>query len=149
LLVYDNVERPADLDGWMPRAGAHILITTRWSDWDPMVGKIDVDVLDHEVAIDFLCRTARRPDDREEAGLLADELGFLPLALDHAAAYCRVAPRPRFKAYREKLLAQRLRYKPTAGGRQGAYFHSVSETLRDALALSRTFPSFELSGCFY
>jgi hypothetical protein len=75
LLVYDNVERPGELEGWTPRAGAHVLITTRWPDWNPMVGKVDVDVLDRETAIDFLCQQTARPEDREEAGLLADELG--------------------------------------------------------------------------
>ena len=135
LLVYDNVERPADIERWMPRAGAHMLLTTRWPDWDPIVGNVDVGVLDREVAIDFLCHRAGRPDDREDAGLLADELGCLPLALDHAASYCRAPPRPRFKAYREKLLAQRLNNKPTEGSRLGEYPRSVRETF--AIALDR------------
>jgi hypothetical protein len=29
LLVYDNVDRPADIGDWTPRSGAHILLTTR------------------------------------------------------------------------------------------------------------------------
>ena len=33
LLIYDNAENPAAIDGWMPRAGAHCLITSRWRDW--------------------------------------------------------------------------------------------------------------------
>ena len=89
LLVYDNVEKPGDIEKWTPRAGAHILITTRWSQWDDIAGKIDVGTLDREAAIDFLCERAHRPNDREEAALLADDLGCLPLALDHAGSYCR------------------------------------------------------------
>ena len=29
LLIYDNATDPAAIDGWMPRAGAHCLITSR------------------------------------------------------------------------------------------------------------------------
>jgi len=133
LLVYDNVEKPGDVELWTPRAGAHVLITTRFTGWDPMVGTVDVGVLDREAAIDFLCQRTGRPDDREEAGLLADELGCLPLALDHAASYCRAPPRPRFKAYRERLLANRLQHKPTGGSQAGQYRHSVRETFNIAL----------------
>jgi hypothetical protein len=135
LLIYDNVERPAHIEHWTPRSGAHILLSTRFTDWDPMVAKVEVGVLDRETAVDFLCRRALRPDDRDEARLLADELGCLPLALDHSASYCRAPPRPTFRAYRERMLATRLAHKPTAGSSPGQYPRSVRETI--SLALER------------
>ena len=33
LIVYDNVEKPDNLEHLKPRGGTHILITTRWPDW--------------------------------------------------------------------------------------------------------------------
>jgi hypothetical protein len=34
LLVYDNVESPETLRDLMPSAGARVLVTSRWADWD-------------------------------------------------------------------------------------------------------------------
>jgi tetratricopeptide (TPR) repeat protein len=133
LLVYDNVEKPGDLELWTPRKGAHVLLTTRWLNWDPMVGTVDVGMLDREAAIEFLCGRTGRLDDREEAGLLADELGCLPLALDHAASYCRGPPRLCFQKYREKL-GQQFAKKPPKGGILGEYRYSVRDTFNLALA---------------
>jgi hypothetical protein len=83
LLIYDNATDPAAIDGWMPRAGAHCLITSRWRDWTGEADELDVDVFPPDVAIDFLCEASGRaqPEDREQAALLAKELGYLPLAL--------------------------------------------------------------------
>jgi tetratricopeptide (TPR) repeat protein len=133
LLIYDNVEKPGDIETWTPRAGAHILITTRWTEWDDIAGKIDVGTLDREAAIGFLCNRAGRLDDREEAGLLADQLGCLPLALDHAASYCRSGRRVSFKEYRESLGRKRLDWKPTKGASFGQYDSSVWGTFNMAL----------------
>ncbi len=133
LLIFDNVEKPGDIERWTPRAGAHILITTRWSEWDDIAGKIDVGTLDRETAIDFLCKRANRPNDRLEAGLLADELGCLPLALDHAGSYCRSGRRISFKEYRQSLGHKRLEWKPTKGASFGQYDGSVWGTFNLAL----------------
>jgi hypothetical protein len=77
LLVYDNVDRPADM-------GAHILLTTRYAEWDDMVAKVDVGVLDREAAVEFLLRRGKKKaEEREAASRLADALDCLPLALDH------------------------------------------------------------------
>ena len=83
LLIYDNAENPAAIDDWMPRAGAHCLITSRWRDWTGEADALDVDVFPPDVALDYLCETAGRsqPQDREDAAALAKELGYLPLAL--------------------------------------------------------------------
>jgi hypothetical protein len=88
LLIYDNVEKPGAIEALTPRAGAHVLITTRWSDWLDLAGMIDVGVFEREQAIDFLCHRAGSSD-RQGAGRLVDALGCLPLALDHA-----VLPQP-------------------------------------------------------
>ena len=129
LLIYDNAENPAAIDGWMPRAGAHCLITSRWRDWTGEADALDVDVFPADVAVDYLCEAAGRsqPQDREQAAALAKELGYLPLALSHAAAFCR-ARDTSFKDYLEKL-AERVKEKPDRRSRAGKdYPWSVYET---------------------
>jgi hypothetical protein len=88
LLVYDNVEQPGDLEKLTPVDGAHVLITTRWSDWGRAAAPVKIGVFPADVAAQFLLDSTERID-RAGAEKLAAALGFLPLALDHAAAYCR------------------------------------------------------------
>jgi hypothetical protein len=133
LLVYDNVDRPADIEYWTPRSGAHILLTTRYAEWDDMVAMVDVGVLAREAAIEFLLkRGKKKSNEREAANRLAEALDCLPLALDHAASYCALGRRPSFEEYLA-MLASRLDYEPT--GASGAYGRSVRKTF--AIAFQR------------
>jgi tetratricopeptide (TPR) repeat protein len=101
LLVYDNVTQPKALDGLLPRAGAHVLITTRWPDWQGRAAAVPLGVFAPDEAVAFLlARTGR--SDTQGAAQLARDLGHLPLALDHAAAYCRRTGTA-FEAYRALL----------------------------------------------
>ena len=106
LLVYDNVDNPFDLERYLPtsRPGGHIIVTLRQRNWpsSPKADLIEVSPFSEEEAISFLRERvprldrrggrgrpapgeeARRPD---EAARLAAELGYLPIAIDHAAAY--------------------------------------------------------------
>jgi len=129
LLIYDNAQDPAAIADWKPRAGAHSLITSRWRDWTGEADALDVDVFPADVAVDYLCEAAGRtqPQDREQAASLAKELGYLPLALSHTAAFCR-ARDTSFKDYLEKL-ALRVKEKPDRRSRAGKdYPWSVYET---------------------
>jgi hypothetical protein len=88
LLVYDNVTAPDAVADLLPSAGARVLITSRFSDWSEGADEVPLDVLPQEEAIDLLeSRTGRK--DAEGARTLTQALGNLPLALDHAAAYCK------------------------------------------------------------
>jgi tetratricopeptide (TPR) repeat protein len=90
LLVYDNVSDPEHIRGLIPSAGARVLITTRFPDWSGKATEIEVDLLEPERAIEFLLKRAKSTD-RVGAGRLAEILGQLPLALDHAGAYVKVS----------------------------------------------------------
>src|SRR5262249_11821285 len=88
LLVYDNVPAPDAIADLLPSPGARVLITSRFSDWSELADEVALDVLPFAGAITFLqSRTGR--SDAAGAGTLAEALGRLPLALDHAAAYCK------------------------------------------------------------
>ena len=88
LLVYDNVASPEEIADLLPAAGARVLITSRFSDWSGWADEVSLDVLPIDEAVAFLMDRAGRSD---EAGArtLAEALGRLPLALDHAAATCK------------------------------------------------------------
>jgi hypothetical protein len=88
LLVYDNVTAPDHIADLLPSAGARVLITSRFSDWGELADEVALDVLPLYEAVALLeSRTGR--SDAEGAKTLAEALGRLPLALDHAAAYCK------------------------------------------------------------
>jgi tetratricopeptide (TPR) repeat protein len=88
LLVYDNVSAPDHIADVLPSAGARVLITSRFSDWSELADEVALDVLPIEEAVDLLeSRTGR--SDAAGAKTLAEALGRLPLALDHAAAYSK------------------------------------------------------------
>ena len=101
LLLYDNVEQPRALDGLLPRSGAQVLITTRFPDWKGRAAAVPLGVFAAAEAMQFLLDRADRTD-KEGAARLAAELGYLPLALDHAAAYCKRTGTS-FDKYRELL----------------------------------------------
>jgi tetratricopeptide (TPR) repeat protein len=67
-----------------------VLITSRFSDWSGWADEVSLDVLPLAEAIAFLENRAGRSDDAG-ARTLAEALGRLPLALDHAGATCRRA----------------------------------------------------------
>jgi TIR domain-containing protein/NB-ARC domain-containing protein len=99
LLVYDNVPSPDAIADLLPSAGARVLITSRFSDWSELAEEVPLDVLPLEEAVAFLqVRTGRG---YAGAQTLAEVLGRLPLALDHAAAYCK-RTQMRFADYAEK-----------------------------------------------
>jgi tetratricopeptide (TPR) repeat protein len=88
LLIYDNVAAPDHIVDLLPSAGARVLIASRFSDWSEVADEIALDVLPLEEAVAFLqSRTGR--GDTGGARTLAEALGNLPLALDHAGAYCK------------------------------------------------------------
>jgi hypothetical protein len=95
LLVLDNVEDAESVRPWLPRdptTGCRTLITSRFADWPAAAGirAIQLYVLEPEPAREFLlARTERTAEGAELAACddLARELGYLPLALEQAAAY--------------------------------------------------------------
>ena len=87
LLIYDNVPRPEAIEGWTPRTGAHVLITSRWSEWYGKARPLTLGLFSRKEAVAFLLERTKRHD-TAGAERLADALGDLPLALEQAAAYC-------------------------------------------------------------
>ena len=106
LLVYDNAVSPLELQKYLPtgRPGGHIIITSRQLNWPSYIVADGIELLPftEEEAVSFLRgkvaglaagdgreQLTQEEDARRagEARRLAAQLGHLPIAIDHAAAY--------------------------------------------------------------
>jgi tetratricopeptide (TPR) repeat protein len=93
LLILDDA--PDDsIEQWLPKPGnCHTIITSRFTSWSAGVEQTPVWILEKEPARKFLLkRTGRdrdglKADDYKASEELAEKLGYLPLALEQAAAY--------------------------------------------------------------
>jgi tetratricopeptide (TPR) repeat protein len=127
LLIYDNVAAPDEIADLLPSAGARVLITSRFSDWSELADEVALDLLPPEQAVALLeSRTGRR--DAAGAKTLAEAVGRLPLALDHAAAYCK-RTQMRFADYAAKASSLM-----DAAPRGAGYPKSVAVTFDLAIA---------------
>jgi tetratricopeptide (TPR) repeat protein len=87
LLIFDNAEDEESVREWIPKSGnCHTLLTSRFTAWSPGVETCPVWTLDPEAACQLLLRRSGRAAD-QACGVVAGKLGYLPLALEEAAAY--------------------------------------------------------------
>ncbi|MGD0603484.1 MAG: FxSxx-COOH system tetratricopeptide repeat protein [Streptosporangiaceae bacterium] len=86
LLVFDNANRPEDIEEFFPPGSGHILLTSRNTVWGGSAQVIEVNVFQREESIDFL-RGRLGEVVLEDADQLARRLDDLPLALEQAAAW--------------------------------------------------------------
>ncbi|MFV2087314.1 tetratricopeptide repeat protein [Micromonospora sp. LOL_021] len=116
LLVFDNVDDPclllggvADEPGWLRSSKRGlVLVTSRCRSrrrWGRIVDVRQIDLLTASDAVDVLIDAAPDAGSREDADLLADRLGHLPLALRLAGANIssRFARWQSFKAFTREL----------------------------------------------
>ena len=94
VVVFDDASDPDVLRPFLPAGGAaRILITSSQQSVANLGTSVHVDVFTPEDALAFLVeRTAQA--DSEEAGMVARELGYLPLALAQAAAVIAIQHLP-------------------------------------------------------
>jgi tetratricopeptide (TPR) repeat protein len=96
LLILDNVDTEAAaqaVEALLPQlAGGHVLITSRLTNWSGGIEALPLDVLPTPAAVDFILartdtRRRKQAEDAAHAHTLAQELGYLALALEQASAY--------------------------------------------------------------
>jgi len=110
LLILDNVddeEAAAAVNDLLPDLlSGRVLITSRLRNWSGRVRRIPLAVLAPEQARAFLLERAPQrvhmAGEGEETAALAEELGYLPLALEQAAAFVDVHGQS-FADYRKRL----------------------------------------------
>jgi tetratricopeptide (TPR) repeat protein len=104
LLVLDNVAAPEQLRDCCPSTGnGRVIVTTRDRAMAQFGPVLSIEVFDEPTAVEYLLARSGRTKDRDGATRLARALGFLPLALSHAGAYC--AAGTSFDDYLELLAA--------------------------------------------
>ncbi|WP_327087865.1 FxSxx-COOH system tetratricopeptide repeat protein [Nonomuraea sp. NBC_01738] len=86
LIVFDDADDPAGLDGLIPAGPyGHVIVTSRSAAWD-LADRVEVAALNPAEAIDLLTRADDRIS-REGAGRIATTVEHLPLALTMAKAW--------------------------------------------------------------
>ena len=137
LLIFDNADRPELVQPFLPREiKGHILVTSRTQDFQDLgiVQFVAMETLSSEEAIRFLLRRTGRVQKTTEgnpeltaATELAEELGYLPLALEQAAAYI-VTNRVSFADYLKSYRKQRLKRLEKAQPKLGHYPDTIATT---------------------
>jgi hypothetical protein len=110
LLVFDNARSPEEIRSYLPAGNSgHVIITSRRPDWRSIAAPLSVDILSPEDAVEFLHRRSGQQDE-SAAGNLVEELGWLPLAIEQAAAYIEAHDRSiseylkLFREHRQEIL---------------------------------------------
>ncbi|MCP4678560.1 MAG: hypothetical protein GY854_24225 [Deltaproteobacteria bacterium] len=87
LLIADNVDAPADIARIVPPSrGGGMLLTSRHPHWRGQFREIPLEAFSPDDSVSYLL-TASGSQERKAAREVAAALGYLPLALAHAAAY--------------------------------------------------------------
>ncbi|WP_406368785.1 FxSxx-COOH system tetratricopeptide repeat protein [Streptomyces sp. NBC_00647] len=89
LVIFDNADRPEDIQDYLPQGPGHLIVTSRNPAWSLGEDAVDVGVMSPEESVRLLHRhlpPARRLSDAD-AGRLAQAAGGLPLALVQAAEF--------------------------------------------------------------
>ncbi|WP_431935677.1 FxSxx-COOH system tetratricopeptide repeat protein [Micromonospora sp. RP3T] len=90
LLVFDNAETTEAVQPWVPVGVGHVLVTSRKGNW-PEFTRVNVELLTRRESVTLLRH--RVPElSAENADLVADKLGDLPLALVQAATVLSAMP---------------------------------------------------------
>ncbi len=105
LLVLDNVLGPEALTELPSSGEGRVLVTSRHrGGYETFGPELAVDVFDPGTARAFLlARSGRTGAEVDDAGRVAAALGYLPLALAHAGAYCHSGSGVGFGEYLELL----------------------------------------------
>ena len=102
LIVLDNANNPDSIRPFLPVTGAaHVMITSFRQTLGVLGKTLTVEVFASDQAVEFLMKRTGRKD-AGEASAVAFDLGFLPLALAHAAAVMS-GQRIGYDVYRERL----------------------------------------------
>jgi len=139
LLIFDNVENVGDIEPALDRlTGGHVLITTRRATgWGGLCTPLNLEVLDADAAVRLLAALIgdARPAPTTELAALAEELGWLPLALTQAGTYIAQTPGMTVERYRRLLKQAPSRlYAAAASGHDQRVMARVWEVTRERIA---------------
>ncbi|MFE8975208.1 FxSxx-COOH system tetratricopeptide repeat protein [Streptomyces cyaneofuscatus] len=144
LLILDNVEDPQLVSPLVGQTqNGHHLITSRVSvGWQAIGTQLGLDVLSSADAVELLTRMSAVADESMEKEAVALEVGCLPLALEHAAAYVHYnkVPFGRYLELLRRVPEKALSFMPAIGATSVSVTKTWQVTLqaiqeRDDLAI--------------
>jgi tetratricopeptide (TPR) repeat protein len=104
LLIFDNADDPASLEPYFPGGSGHVLVTSRNPAWSRVAEPVEIDVFTRQESLEHLQRRVPTLGD-QEAIMVADALGDLPLAIEQAGAWLAETGTPAAE-YVEQLIKQ-------------------------------------------
>ncbi|BCJ39483.1 hypothetical protein GCM10010168_62690 [Actinoplanes ianthinogenes] len=88
LLIFDNADRYAEIERYLPRGNGHLLVTTRNAEWGDFANVLDLDAFTRAESIQHLrFRVGPQTLSRGDADRVADAVGDLPILVVLAAAW--------------------------------------------------------------
>ena len=134
LLIFDNANNPTEVQSYLPKGGrGQIIITSRWQNWHGFAQPVPVKVWKTPQAVKFLIKRTGRKD-KEGAAKLAEKLGYLPLALEHAGAYLAKNRTLSLVAYLEKFDQEQQKLALLEKGVLATEYHQ--DTIRTTWAMA-------------
>lgn len=142
LLIFDNASEALYLSEYIPQISTgHVIITSRNTNWSEIAKEIPIEVFGEDEAVNFILnRTGQK--DIEAARELAEKLGYLPLALEQAAAYMKSRGKSilqymeLFRMYKIRLFAKSdkpLSYNDTVATTWQISFENINNTFPASL----------------
>jgi tetratricopeptide (TPR) repeat protein/transcriptional regulator with XRE-family HTH domain len=139
LLIYDNVPDAVALTNHLPRNGTtNALITSNAHAWRGIAEPVEIRVWSKKIGADFLIARTGQSGQREAAEALSEALGGLPLALEHAAAYCEHLA-VSFSEYRRRFEAATAAFLNDKTYASPEYRPRHSKNQRDRITVAGTF----------
>jgi tetratricopeptide (TPR) repeat protein len=91
LLIFDNADDPDELAPFFPTGPGHILITSGNPVWSRAAEPVEIDVFTRAESLEYLQRRVESLSSRD-GSVIAEKLGDLPLAIEHASAWLAETP---------------------------------------------------------
>lgn len=135
LLIFDNADVPAEISRFLPEGPGHVLITSRNQAWTGQIGPLSVDVFTRKESIEHLMRR-RTGLAKQDADLVAEAVGDLPLAVEIAAAWLETTGTP-VSAYIAELQEEAVKALETTQDETSDYPRRFSATWNVSIARLR------------
>ncbi|HEU5427468.1 MAG TPA: FxSxx-COOH system tetratricopeptide repeat protein [Actinocrinis sp.] len=99
LLIYDNAEEPATLEGLLPSGAGHVILTSRSTEWGDRSDRFEIDVFKRAESVTHLrARVGYDLVSADEAHRIAQLLGDLPLVVNQIAMWLAETGQPAAEA---------------------------------------------------
>jgi tetratricopeptide (TPR) repeat protein len=136
LLIFDNAPNVEALKPfWPPSGNGDVLVTSRHTAWASLGGvAVRVSIFTPTDAVTFLQKRSNKTGEKEAALTVAQKLGFLPLALEQAAAYVEET-HTSLRAYSKLLPANQKSL--LAAGKPDSYPGTVASTWKVSINAAR------------